>query len=615
MLLERLLKGRTVCLLGLCLMPTVAAALEVEAIRVGRNGGLSRIVFDLDSAPEYHAFSLTEPARFVIDLEAVAAAATLARAELGKTPIADLRQAAQGDGVHRYVLDLTQPLHALSIHTFVLAPDAFGGHRLVVDVRPAVGEATSEAVAEADAPPAEPEPPVVATQVSEAASAESLGPSVSQPEAEQTVAEQTVADTGAATPWISGQLDLTWEHEAAISDGGLQKFESLLQPAWYGRIGDAVDVTAIARLRADTEGELGPSVDRPVNYSKLNGPIYNRSRGELSLRELYVDFSTGPAQWRVGKQQVVWGQADGIKVLDRVNPQSWREFILDDFDDSRIPLWTVAVDTPIGESGNLQWLWIPDTTYHELAESGTPFAFTSPRLVPALPGDGSPVAVDYDKPDDPLADSDAGLAYTTFLGGWDLSLNYLYHYADFPVMYQDLDDAGRPLLRPRYERNHLVGATGSTALGSLIVRSELAYSTNAYHLSRNLTERGVAESTELAAVLGLDWQMNGDHLLSAQWFVSHLGDVAEDQLFREQTEQTVSLLWRGDFANGNWQGSALGLYSVNDTDAMLQLKLAYWLRGNVKVWLGADLFSGDANGLFGQYDEQDRILLGLEYGL
>lgn len=74
------------------------------------------------------------------------------------------------------------------------------------------------------------------------------------------------------------------------------------------------------------------------------------------LRELYLDFDVGSTLWRVGKQQVVWGTADGIKLLDIINPTDFREFSQNTMEDSRIPLWMVNTETPVGATGNLQFI-------------------------------------------------------------------------------------------------------------------------------------------------------------------------------------------------------------------------------------------------------------------
>ena len=72
------------------------------------------------------------------------------------------------------------------------------------------------------------------------------------------------------------------------------------------------------------------------------------------LRELYVDTTGGGWDFRLGKQQVVWGTADGIKLLDIVNPTDYRELNQNAFEDSRIPVWMINAETDIGERGNLQ---------------------------------------------------------------------------------------------------------------------------------------------------------------------------------------------------------------------------------------------------------------------
>ena len=421
---------------------------------------------------------------------------------------------------------------------------------------------------------------------------------------------------------VGSPLDLsgTWEQEAAITtdDGEIQKFEAIIEPRGDFEFGDDLRLTAIFRIRLDTEGELGPAADRPDNYSRLNGPWFNDQYAELSLREFYVDTDWAESSWRIGKQQVVWGQADGIKVLDVVNPQSFREFILDDFDDSRIPLWMLNAEVPVGSEGSLQFLWIPDTTYHELAEQGTPFAFSSPLMVPVLPPGMGGRVLSEDKPDDPLSDSDAGLRYRVFAGGWDLTINYLYHYQDMPVLYQAIEESGPATIAtvsPGYERNHLFGGTASTVLGDdFTLRAELAINSDTYHISTEILDNGIAESGEVASVIGLDWQLgSADTLLSAQWFQSHLLDY-DSSIVREKTEHNLSLLFRRGFRNETLHFNALGIYSPTNEDSWVHLKLSFLWRSNVEVWLGADVLSGDREGLFGQFNDQDRVLVGLEWG-
>jgi len=62
------------------------------------------------------------------------------------------------------------------------------------------------------------------------------------------------------------------------------------------------------------------------------------------LRELYIDTEATGWDFRVGKQQVVWGTADGAKLLDLINPTDYREMAQNKPDESRIPVWMLKAD-------------------------------------------------------------------------------------------------------------------------------------------------------------------------------------------------------------------------------------------------------------------------------
>ncbi len=126
---------------------------------------------------------------------------------------------------------------------------------------------------------------------------------------------------------------------------------------------------AIGRFRADAFDRLEPGLPRELDVAPVSRPAELGNHAEVELREFFVQGKIGPAWLRAGKQQVVWGQADGLKVLDVVDPQDFREFILPTFEDSRIPLWTLNTEIPIGAT-QLQLLWIPDPSARSRAAAG-----------------------------------------------------------------------------------------------------------------------------------------------------------------------------------------------------------------------------------------------------
>lgn len=64
------------------------------------------------------------------------------------------------------------------------------------------------------------------------------------------------------------------------------------------------------------------------------------------MRELFAEIKLDNWWWRLGKQQVGWGESLGFRVLDQVNPldlsqQFLNQRVYDEFDNLRIPQWMI----------------------------------------------------------------------------------------------------------------------------------------------------------------------------------------------------------------------------------------------------------------------------------
>jgi len=402
-------------------------------------------------------------------------------------------------------------------------------------------------------------------------------------------------------------------------DGDLQKWDLVFKPELNWRLSSDIRLTAIGRIRIDPVDKLEPG--RPRNQGSFNSPATRRrfagEAADFELREFFLDAYVGRAALRVGKQQIVWGQADGLRVLDVVNPLDFREFILPEFEDRRIPLWTFNAEVPIGD-WTAQFIWIPDHSYDALPEPGATFSFTTPLFVPhpdpVLIGAGPVVINEQRRPNRFIRDDDYGARLTAFLGGWDISLNYFYHYQDQAVQFQHRIPGGGVAIEPEYRRTHLVGGTFSNAFGDFTLRGEVGYSTDRYFLTRNPgDEDGVIETGALGYVLGLDYQYDADLRVSGQLFQSTLMDRPGGTV-RDRVESQATLLVEKEFLNDRLTASLLAIQSLNDGDGVVQADLEYEYRSNVILKLGFDVFYGDRDGLFGEFDDADRVTFGVEVG-
>lgn len=93
------------------------------------------------------------------------------------------------------------------------------------------------------------------------------------------------------------------------------------------------------------------------------------------FREFYIDAAFGDEEQfttRIGKQQVVWGTADGIKLLDIVNPTDFRFLNQAPFEESRIPVWMAVGEYNPTSDINVQLI----------------AAQSRPNVIPGLDADG-----------------------------------------------------------------------------------------------------------------------------------------------------------------------------------------------------------------------------------
>jgi hypothetical protein len=430
---------------------------------------------------------------------------------------------------------------------------------------------------------------------------------------------QTAPETnGSGAGWWANAGDhvdfsALFQMESAIDlrDGGGQKLEVQLEPELNIALPKDLDLTLIGRIRSDLLDNLEPGDPHQADVFGPTRRLFLGDRVEFELREAYLDADIGNAYLRVGKQQLVWGTADGLKVLDVVNPQDYREFILDTFDESRIPLWSVNLEVPVG-GVTAQFIWIPDTTVNRIPRDGT-YEITSglPRRLPGV----RVIEEIPERPDHFISDSDIGVRLSTFFKGWDLTFSYLYRYDDFPVLYRSINVLPWPTatISPRYERSHLIGTTFSNAFGNLTLRGELAYSMNKHYSTNNLLDgNGVFESDEFAYVLGFDWFGFTNTFLSLQVFQNFLMDDQAGSV-RDSVDTNLTFTARRTFRNETVTAEMIWLQNINHGDGLIRPKISYDVRDDLTVWAGIDFFYGSSQGVFGQFDHNDRVTTGFEW--
>ncbi|MGO1233196.1 MAG: N-acetylmuramoyl-L-alanine amidase [Marinobacter sp.] len=108
-----------------------SAASKVEGVRIWPAPDHTRVVFDTGSQVNHNVFSLSSPARLVIDLKDASMKTDFSSVDLSGSPIKRIRSAPRNGDDLRVVLDLKSDIKPRS---FLLKPNQQYGHRLVIDL-------------------------------------------------------------------------------------------------------------------------------------------------------------------------------------------------------------------------------------------------------------------------------------------------------------------------------------------------------------------------------------------------------------------------------------------------------------------------------------------------
>lgn len=396
---------------------------------------------------------------------------------------------------------------------------------------------------------------------------------------------------------------------------GLEQESSMLGllelvPALDFSLGEKTALVTSARIRVDAEDELEPGRPALDSYAPWSRPATLGDAGTAELRDFYFEWQGRRSLFRLGKQHIVWGRLDGIKVLDVINPQEFREFILDDFGDSRIGLWSAYLDVARG-GWRTELVLVADATRHAIPAAGAWFELTAPRFrFGAAPGEPSlPVLIE--EAGHLAEDGAAGLRLSRRLGRFDVAVVGYTGQAHEPLG-RLVENEGTTAVERFGERREVFGFSAERGFGRAVLRAEYAFQPERFFNTRSETALDVTRLDQHRAALGLDIDGPFGTFINAQYLVDAVRE-APGELVRPDRDEIATLFLRRSFGYDRLTVEARWYHSLRDSDDILSFGIDYLLGTHATVTLAADRFSGTPVGLFGQFDRQDRVTLTLGF--
>ncbi len=329
--------------------------------------------------------------------------------------------------------------------------------------------------------------------------------------------------------------------------------------------------------------------DEPIAF--IENLEQERDSEVVQLREFYIDYAADDYDLRVGKQYVIWGVLEGVRVVDEINPMDFRELILPDLLDYRISLWTIKLDY-YTDYGDIQLLMIPDIKPHKPAPSGSEW-----ELLQKVPNTVAPESWKIET-------AEYGVKFDTSLFETELSFSYFYTWDDYPVVFRTVKIAASsieaPVFFPTYTRMSIFGMTAVRQLDDFIIKMELAYVEDKFFgLSNTADENedeyvdtnGEIQKNHVRWGLGLDTVILGwDVGVGAmQWLIlEHNKNMIQDKV-----DTSYSAFVRREFPKYSLTLQALGIVMAELGETYFKPKAFIQITDNVQVAFGLDLFQGE----------------------
>jgi len=345
----------------------------------------------------------------------------------------------------------------------------------------------------------------------------------------------------------------------------------------------------------------------------------------IELREAYLDlygFLFENLDVRIGKQRIAWGTADKINPTDNLNPKDFEDPL--DFG-RKIPTNAVQLSYYVGDY-TLTCVYTPVFTPAVLPPPD--WAFGKAMDLPLPPG--MQVTGVQDSVTLPRTEarktSGVGLKLSGSLGGYDVSISYVYGRDDMPLA----DDIRIIPTGPNtvvvsqhliYPRMQIAGADMAGQLLGMGVWAEVAAflpeKVEASFVSPTPEGLKVQQQTVLSRnvyvkyVIGGDYTFRNGLYVNGQFIHGFYGERGRDNL-----EDYFVLAVQKKFLHDDLKIRLAGALEIKDWQqidknyaGILFPEISYYPSDNVELILGAYFIDGKGETMFGNFRKNDELFV------
>jgi hypothetical protein len=319
---------------------------------------------------------------------------------------------------------------------------------------------------------------------------------------------------------------------------------------------------------------------------------------EAEWHEVYLQGNLSPhLDLKTGRQIVVWGRSDNLRITDVLNPLDLREPGLTDIEDLRLPVAISKLDG-YWEQWNLTMMAVHEVRFNKHPVFGSDFF---PGTMPVPP---------EKIPSDSLANTQWALALNGVFSAKDISLYWADLFDDTPHTVLDAQSG----LMGEHARVTMWAAAGNMVLGNWLFIGEAAYRTGLKFFN-SAPDR----YHRIDGLAGMEYSGVDDTTLTLEWALRHILDFdqrlksAPD--FAQEDEIINALRLTRTFLNETMDITLLAQIHgpLGQDGSMARLSLDYDWSDTISTKCGAVLYwSGDRYTLR-RIGDNDRIFFEIKY--
>ncbi|OEJ69704.1 hypothetical protein BEN30_02405 [Magnetovibrio blakemorei] len=322
-----------------------------------------------------------------------------------------------------------------------------------------------------------------------------------------------------------------------------------------------------------------------------NATVLNSFERDINLGELYASAQLGNGfEITAGRQTIVWGTSENLRVVDVINPLDRRELGMVDIEDVRLPLAMVRADYTAGP-WSASALVIPHIRFNKTAPSYSPY------------DTANGAAPQNDVPSGGLNNTELAARLKGTFSGWDLSLHAANLYDD-----NGHKETVNGATRIRHERVNMVGISGDIALGNWLVRGEAASFSG-------LQTLGVPgqDFTRHDILAGVDYTGLSDASMSFEVVNRHLVDWSPALIGEglKRNSQEYALRYSGDYMHDRVHLTALTtrISPLTKGGGFSRASIEYDVQDALSITGGITLYHDGTRAPFKGLGDNDRIFV------